>query len=96
MQTNIRFVAPNVTQIEPIVGKTLDEPLEAGTVDQPIGLATKCVGIAQLARGGQLHQRPVRPRVRQEMRQPRGNGVLIEITSRGIRRFAQIEEVAGT
>ena len=96
MQTNIRFVASNVPQIEPVVGKILDEPIEASIIDKPIGLSAKCVGIAELSRGSQIQQWRVRPRVRQEMRQPRGDSVLIEIASRWIRRFAQIEEVAGT
>ena len=96
MQTNIRFVASNIAQVEPVIGKILDEPIEAGTVDQPIGLTAKCVSNAELSRAGQFHQRRVRPRVRQEMRQPRGDGVLIEIASCWIRRFAQIKEVAGT
>ena len=70
MQTNIRFVASNVAQVEPVVGKTSDESIEAGTFDQPIGLTAKCAGISELSCAGQFHQCWVRPRIRQEMRQP--------------------------
>ena len=91
VETNVGLIAAHVAQVQPVIRERTDKPLEARVGEQAIRLGAQGGGLAQLVGGGQSSEACVRSAVGKEVRQTIGDREMIG----GVRRFAQIEEVAG-
>jgi len=92
VEANIRIIPPDMTQIQPVVRKIAHKPLETRAVNQTIGLAAQNFGVPQALISRQARQLRIGTRVHQEMRQTRGDGIVIA----GTLGFSQVQKMAGT
>ena len=77
IESDVRLVAADVAQIEPVIGETADEALKATAGDETLGFTSQHRVVAKLLLGCQLAQNGIGACIRQKMRETRGDGEMI-------------------